>query len=56
MIAKLLCSLAIGLALLLSAPLHAAWQNVVNGKMLGKRMPPLPLLPGPAVHTLTLHP
>ena len=42
MIAKLLCSLAIGLALLLSAPLHAAWQNVVNGRMLGKRMPALP--------------
>jgi peroxiredoxin len=42
MIAKLLCSLVIGLALLLSAPLHAAWQRVVNGSMVGKRMPPLP--------------
>jgi peroxiredoxin len=37
-----LCSLVIGLALLLSAPLHAAWQRVVNGSMVGKRMPPLP--------------
>jgi thiol-disulfide isomerase/thioredoxin len=43
MIAKLLCSLVIGLALLLSAPLHAAWQRVVNGSMVGKRMPPLPV-------------
>jgi len=42
MISKLLCSLVIGLALLLSAPLHAAWQSVVNGNILGKRMPPLP--------------
>lgn len=42
MIAKLLCSLVIGLAILLSAPLHAAWQSVVNGSMVGKRMPPLP--------------
>lgn len=35
--------LLIGLALLLSAPLHAAWQSVVNGNWLGKRMPPLAL-------------
>ena len=41
MITRLLCMLAIGLALLLSAPLHAAWQSAVNGRMLGKRMPPL---------------
>jgi len=41
MISKLVCLLAIGLALLLSAPLHAAWQSAVNGRMLGKRMPPL---------------
>jgi len=40
--AKLLCSLVIGLALLLSAPLHAAWQRIVNGSMVGKRLPPLP--------------
>lgn len=43
MMAKLFCLLAIGLALLLSTPLHAAWQNAVNGKMLGKRMPQLPV-------------
>ncbi|HEX8476850.1 MAG TPA: TlpA disulfide reductase family protein [Telluria sp.] len=48
MIAKLLCSLVIGLALLLSAPLHAAWQRVVNGSMVGKRMPPLPAALDPA--------
>lgn len=41
MMSKLFCLLAIGLALLLSTPLHAAWQSAVNGKMLGKRMPPL---------------
>jgi thiol-disulfide isomerase/thioredoxin len=41
MLSRLLCLLAIGLALLLSAPLHAAWQSAVNGNMLGKRMPPL---------------
>lgn len=41
MMAKLCCLLAIGLALLLSTPLHAAWQSAVNGRMLGKRMPPL---------------
>lgn len=41
MVSRLLSLLAIGLALLLSAPLHAAWQAAVNGNMLGKRMPPL---------------
>jgi thiol-disulfide isomerase/thioredoxin len=41
MLSRLLSLLAIGLALLLSAPLHAAWQAAVNGNMLGKRMPPL---------------
>ncbi|WP_332879742.1 TlpA disulfide reductase family protein [Massilia sp. S19_KUP03_FR1] len=43
MISKLIGLLVIGLALLLAAPLHAAWQNAVNGRMLGKRMPPLAL-------------
>ena len=41
MISKLIGLLLIGLALLLAAPLHAAWQTAVNGRMLGKRMPPL---------------
>lgn len=41
MIARLFCLLVIALALLLSAPLHAAWQSAVNGRMVGKRMPPL---------------
>ncbi len=43
MLLKLLGVLLIGLALLLAAPLHAAWQSAVNGPMLGKRMPPLAL-------------
>jgi len=43
MLSKLLGLLVIGLALLLAAPLHAAWQSAVNGRMLGKRMPPLAL-------------
>ena len=43
MISKLFSLLVIGLALLLAAPLHAAWQSAVNGRMLGKRMPPLVL-------------
>lgn len=43
MFSKLLGLLVIGLALLLAAPLHAAWQSAVNGRMLGKRMPPLAL-------------
>jgi thiol-disulfide isomerase/thioredoxin len=41
MVSGLLSLLAIVLALLLSAPLHAAWQAAANGNMLGKRMPPL---------------
>lgn len=43
MISRLLCVLGLGLALALSAPLHAAWQSAVNGSMLGKRMPALPM-------------
>jgi thiol-disulfide isomerase/thioredoxin len=35
--------LIILMALLLSAPLHAAWQSVLSGEMLGKRLPPLAL-------------
>jgi thiol-disulfide isomerase/thioredoxin len=39
-----LCNLlVVVLALLLAAPLHAAWQSAVTGHMLGKRMPPLAL-------------
>jgi thiol-disulfide isomerase/thioredoxin len=39
-----LCNLlVIVLALLLAAPLHAAWHSAVTGHMLGKRMPPLAL-------------
>jgi len=41
MISKIMSLLLIGIALLLAAPLHAAWQTAVNGRMLGKRMPPL---------------
>lgn len=39
MVSNYLILMAIGLALLLSAPLHAAWTNAVDGRMLGKRMP-----------------
>jgi thiol-disulfide isomerase/thioredoxin len=49
MVSKWISLLVIGLALLLSGPLHAAWQSAVNGKMLGKRMPALALL-GQAGH------
>lgn len=38
-------SLMIALALLLSAPLHAAWQSVRTGTLPGKRLPPLALVP-----------
>ena len=51
MMSKLLGLLVIGLALLLAAPLHAAWQSVVNGRMLGKRMPPLTLQADPGTTT-----
>lgn len=43
MISTLFSLLVIGLALLLAAPLHAAWQSAVNVTMLGKRVPPLVL-------------
>lgn len=44
MVANYLILLAIGLALLLSAPLHPAWTGAVDGRMLGKRMPATPRL------------
>lgn len=44
MVSNYLMLLAIGLVLLLSAPLHAAWTSAVDGKMLGKRMPALPVV------------
>jgi peroxiredoxin len=44
MVANYLILLAVGMAVLLSAPLHAAWQGAAGGTMLGKRLPALPQL------------